>query len=471
MEEFQEEVILTNVHSMIFSHIPTKLELKPEVGTGLSEISNFGLFSDSPQFNTYYPDAKPEDFNPAEDEFIQPLFRMLSNTVVISNKGLIEFPVDVLKASINKLPGQALFPNHEDQVGNELGVVLDTVWQDSYKVGDITIPAGINGRVKIDAKANPKIARGIMMNPPSIHSVSCTVVYKWVQSHTFENGYEFYDKMGTYGEDGQLVRKIATEILYYTELSLVTGGADPFAKKLDKNGKIILPEFAKEQSVSTSAGNFSYSRDWANPTESDIASFSKTNKTQREMNEKEIIELVSSILGIQGVTKDNLKQELESFVNKSKVMVDPNSLEIGEIKGWDKVKAEFQKNLEEVESLKPLKEKEAFIKAGETHLAEVKEEAVKFYKLTLKEGVQEDENIINLINGSNLEQVVALKKQYEDAANEKAPLTCSKCGSHEVTRASSSKSTESKEKEDNVKMTYDEIRERMIDNTYLGLDK
>lgn len=189
------------------------------------------------------------------------------------------------------------------------------------------------------------------------------------------------------------------------------------------------------------------------------------------MNEKEIIELVSSILGIQGVTKDNLKQELESFVNKSKVMVDPNSLEIGEIKGWDKVKAEFQKNLEEVESLRPLKEKEAFIKAGETHLAEVKEEAVKFYKLTLKEGVQEDENIINLINGSNLEQVVALKKQYEDAANEKAPLTCSKCGSHEVTRASSSKSTESKEKEDNVKMTYDEIRERMIDNTYLGLDK
>lgn len=471
MDEFQEQVILTNTHSLIFSNIPDKFELKPEVGTSsVMEINKFGLFSDSPSFNNYYPDATPEDVQPKDGEFIQPLFRMLSNTVVISNRGLIEFPADVLKASISKLPGQALYPNHDSQIGNELGVITDTVWQDSYKVRDITIPAGINGRVKIDAKANPRVARGLMMNPPSIHSVSCTVVYKWVKSHPDMDDSKFYNLMGTYDDKGNLVRKVATNILYYTELSLVSGGADPFAKKLDKDGKIILPSFAKEQSVETTT-NLSYSHDWANvKLYYDKESFSKfnNNEKQEQMNEKEIIELVGTLLGLQGVTKDNLKAELESFVSKKNNLVEPASLEIGDIKGWDKVKESFEAMKTELETLRPLKEKESFIKAGEDHLKEVREEAVKFYKLTLKEGQAEDENIVNLINSSNLDQAVAMKKQYQESADEKVPLTCTECGSHNISRASSKKEDEGGSN-DKAAMSYEDIRERLVDKTYLGI--
>lgn len=472
MEEFQEQVILTNTHSLIYSHIPEKFELKPDVGSSsVKEIGKFGLFSDSPTFNNYYPDATPEDIFPKEGEFIQPLFRMLSNTVVISNMGLIEFPEDVLKASLGKLPGQALYPNHDNQIGNELGVVMDTVWQDSYKIGDITIPSGINGRVKIDAKSNPKIARGLLMSPPSIHSVSCTVVYKWVQSHTDLSLEDFWNLMGSYDKEGNLIRKIATEILYYTELSIVPGGADPFAKKLDDDGKIILPDFAKEQSRSTS--NLSYSCDWTNVKFTEEASFSSNkfnNEKPKKMNEQEIIALVGTLLGIQGVTKDNLKSELEGFVSKTKDMVDPTSLTVGDVVGFDKIKESFESMKTELETLRHLKDKESFIKAGEDHLNEVREEAVKFYKLTLKEGQSEDSNIVNLINSSNLEQAVALKKQYEESADEKVPLTCSECGSHNVSRASSAKNGEEKNKGgDKTTMSYADIREKLVDKTYLGI--
>lgn len=471
-DELLEQVVLTGNHSLICSHLPSNLNLKPEVGSlGKKEVSKFGLWEDSPNFNTYYPDTKPEDFNPGENDFIQPLFRVLSNTVVISNMGLIEFPVDVLKAAINKLPGQALYPNHDAQVGNELGVVLDTVWQESYKIGDLTIPAGINGRVKLDAKSNPRLARGIMMNPPSIHSVSCTVVYKWVKSHQFEKEWEFFDKMGTYGEDGQLVRKIATEIVYFTELSLVTGGADPFAKKLDNDGKIILPDFAKAQEVKPKV-NMSYFRDWSRLSEYGEASFSKSNintKIENKMNQEELLAMIGTLFGISNLSAKNVKAELEKVKKSHENLVDASTLKIGDITGFDAIKESFNKMKEEINEYKT---KEPFIKAGEAHLASIREEAVKFYKLSLKEGQAEDENIIALINKSDLNQAVSLEKQYHELVDEKAPLTCSKCGSHEISRASYKKADDKsgkKEDENESGLSYSEIQERMVDQVYMGL--
>ena len=469
-DEVLEEVVLTGTHSLIASHLPTNLQLKSEVGTGERDIARFGFFSDAPSFNTYYPDSKPEDFNPTDEEFIQPLFRMLSNTVVISNMGLIEFPVDVLKAAVSKLPGQALYPNHDAQVGNELGVVLDTVWQDSYKIGDVTVPAGINGRVKLDAKANPKLARAIMMNPPSVHSVSCTVVYKWVKSHTFEKEWEFYDKMGTYGEDGQLVRKIATEIMYFTELSLVTGGADPFAKKLDKDGKIILPDFAKAQEVKPKV-NMAYSRDWSRAAEYEATSFSKSNiniKKEKQMTLEEVLSMVGAAFGISNLSAENVQTELDKFKKANDAKVDPASLKIGEVAGFEAIKEKFGEMEKE---LGEFKAKEHFIKAGEAHLAHVREEAVKFYKLSLKEGQAEDENIVNMINSANLETAISLEKQYHESADEKAPLTCTNCGSHEISRASFQKTNEPQGKTGNEKvgMTYEDIQEKMVDRTYRGI--
>lgn len=466
MDEFLEEVVLTNNHSMIASHIPEGLELSDKLGTSPVDQAKFGLFGDAPSFNTYYPESKPDDFKPGDGDYIQPLFRMLSNTVVISGMGLIEFPADVLKASVDKLPGMAIYPNHDSQVGNELGVVLDTVWQEAYELNGLKVPAGINGRLKIDAKANPKIARCINMDPPSIHSVSCTVVYRWKPSHKFDKQWEFYEKMGTRDDKGELIRKVATEILYYTELSLVPGGADPYAKKVGEDGKIILPKFADAQHVDTGA-KFSYSMDWAKPVDMDKASFSmekeKTNnKKEKEMNEQ-LLQAVALALGVT-LTAENYETELANFKAAHDKMVNPESLEIGEFKGFEAIKTEFARMSGE---LSAQVEKAGFIAIGEAHLKEVREEATRLYKLTLGENDKEDEGIISLINGANFEAAVSLRKQYQATVDEKVPMTCGKCGSTEISRASAKREDEPKGKE---ATSFEDIRTRMVDQTYRGME-
>lgn len=83
------------------------------------------------------------------------------------------------------------------------------------------------------------------MEPPSIHSNSVTVQFKWDKSHPQMEDNEFYQKLGTYDSKGVMVRRMVTEIVRYLETSLVSHGADSFAQKIGSDGKIINPTFAK----------------------------------------------------------------------------------------------------------------------------------------------------------------------------------------------------------------------------------
>ena len=83
------------------------------------------------------------------------------------------------------------------------------------------------------------------MDPPSIHSNSVTVQFKWDKSHPNMEDNEFYQKLGTYDSKGVMVRRIVTEVVRYLETSLVSHGADAFAQKIGDDGKIINPNFAK----------------------------------------------------------------------------------------------------------------------------------------------------------------------------------------------------------------------------------
>lgn len=469
---YEEQVTLCGIRSLIASNIPTQLPLKEELGKNMKDQSSFGFWNDSPTFNTYYPEAKGEDFTAKEGEFIQPLFRMLSNTVVISDRGLIEFPVDVLKKSMGLMVGQSIYPNHDMQVGNELGTVVDNVWQESYKVGDKTIPAGINARLKIDAKSHPKIARGLNMTPPSIHSVSCTVVYRWKPSHSFEKKWEFYEKMGTYDEKGQLVRKIATEIVYYMELSLVPHGADPFAKKLDENGKIVLPNFAEKQSVKVDQTNFAYNVDWRNlksvlneETNSFNGLFRINNNqnNQKVMTPEEIINLASQALGLSGMTTENFKTTLDAFKAKIDKLVDPASLKLGDVTGWDKIQESFNAMTTELTELRALEEKAEFIQIGEDHLKELREEAINLYKMTLEEGKTEDEAIVALINKADAKEAKSMLNQYQAQLEKDAPLTCQNCGGHDISRSSfKSNSNDNDKKNDKETRSFESIKEELI---------
>lgn len=101
----------------------------------------------------------------------------------------------VLKASMKLMLGQTVNCDHETSIGNAIGSVSQVMWQEGYTDGKFKIPAGINGVLKIDGKSNPRIARGILMEPPSIHSNSVTVQFRWDKSHPELDNNEFWENL------------------------------------------------------------------------------------------------------------------------------------------------------------------------------------------------------------------------------------------------------------------------------------
>src|SRR5690554_2420742 len=98
-EEYFETIRLVAGHSIIMSHLPNVLSLgnvSNKLSTNPSQvIESFGLFdSSTPNYTTYYPDVTEEDLKPKDSDFIEPVFRMLSNTVVHQHYNPIEFPED-----------------------------------------------------------------------------------------------------------------------------------------------------------------------------------------------------------------------------------------------------------------------------------------------------------------------------------------------------------------------------------------
>jgi hypothetical protein len=117
-----------------------------------------------------------------------------------------------------------------------MGAVKDVMWEESYKTpGGIVIPSGINARMKLDGKSHPRVARAIMMDPPSIHSTSVTVQFLWEMSHNLSQE-EFFKKLGTFDKDGKQINRVASLVKRYHELSLVGHGADPYAQKITQSG-------------------------------------------------------------------------------------------------------------------------------------------------------------------------------------------------------------------------------------------
>lgn len=181
--------------------------------------------------NTQFNYERAADVMPTDDDYISVKFRAISKTVVPGH--WIDWSKDdVLKASVQKLLGQTVYPNHDfTDINNWLGSVASVEW-DEVGANSEGIP-GINAEYKIDALMNPRIARGLLMKPPAIHSTSMTVLFKFEPSHQDiwnESRWRFCELLGEEVE-GEIVRFIVTEILEFWEASLVFLGADRLAKK------------------------------------------------------------------------------------------------------------------------------------------------------------------------------------------------------------------------------------------------
>lgn len=415
-------------------------------------IAQFGFWGGDIDYNTYYPNLDKSELTPKDEEFIEPMFRLLSETIVSKNWNPTDFSQNgVLKASMKMLLGQTVNCDHETNIGNAIGAVSQVMWQESYKDGSFTIPAGINGILKIDGKANPRIARGILMEPPSIHSNSVTVQFKWDKSHPQMEDNEFYQKLGTYDSKGVMVRRIVTEIVRYLETSLVSHGADSFAQKIGSDGKIINPTFAKRTWASYEEYRDDKSKQYFfTDYKSDLTSYQEKDDTQGSFNDndakdnhsnknnmnEELLKFLESLFGDNMLTLEEGKemnqenviaciQTLVSSRNELQTSVDNLTTEKTSL-------TEQITNLNaEVANLKEM------ATVGKNHIASLRENAVETYKKLMGDKV--DETIVTMLNAetTGITTLISLTKDYQARLEEKFPLTCAKCGSKDVNRASS----------------------------------
>ena len=465
--EHLDSMIIGQGHTIMAGFIPKQVEPQQFSENfykwnkvSRESVQKFGLFSSDIDYNTYYPNLTADDLKPNAEEFIEPMFRLLSATIVSKNWNPTDFSQPgVLKNSMKYLLGQTVNCDHSTDVGNAIGSVSQVMWQEAYKDGNFVIPAGINGVLKIDGKANPRIARGILMNPPSIHSNSVTVQFRWEKSHPDMDECDFYDKLGTYDEHGNMIRRIVTEVVRYLETSLVSHGADTFAQKIGEDGKIINPEFAKRTWSSYSE----YQEDtkkayYFTDFKSDIDSYQEENndtpsniinnsseKVTKTMN-KELREFLEKLFG------DNMLslsegQEITAEIALSAVknLVSSKSDLETQVANLTTEKASLSEQIANKDT--QIANLNEMATVGKNHIASLRETTVANYKKLMGDAV--DETIVTMLNAetTGLQTLISLNKDYSARLEEKFPLHCAKCGSHDISRASSVQETEEPKKD------------------------
>lgn len=439
-------------HSILVGNVPEVIQTKDNLislsdnfftwnNTTKESLESLGFWGGDIDYNTYYPDLKLEDLKPKEDEFITPMFRLLSETIVSKNYYPTDFGIGgVLKASMSMLLGQTVNCDHETNIGNAIGAVSKVVWQNSYQDGAFKIPGGINGILKIDGKANPRIARGILMDPPSIHSNSVTVQFKWDKSHPEMDDDEFYSKIGQYDAKNIMVRRIVTEIIRYAETSLVSHGADAFAQKIGDDGKIVNPKYATRvwnsyKEYEDTSNNMVFFEDKShiddrddNTSENNIENpIQNSLKEYNHMTKEEFIKLMADM--------DKLSIESSSQVIN---LGENTTSSLSEMLGIFKdIQGDMQKQINDLNSkVESLKEVSEF---GKAEIAKLREKTLANYKKIKGESFDEKDPIYLMINSevTPLITIQGINKGYEEKLEEMFPMRCSHCGSTELTRASS----------------------------------
>ncbi len=444
-------------------------------------IDMFGMFGDGNNSNTFYPGLEAADFMPKPQDMVDIPFRVLSATVVGANswKATDFSNEEILKASMPMQNNQPIFFDHEQSVPNWLGLTINPNWQAATTLANGNkIPAGINATYRIDAKSNPKIARGLVLG--AIGSTSTTVKFDWIPSHTFENPNEFYDKIGTIdARDGKMVRRVVTKIHAYHENSLVWLGADPMAKRLDDSGIPIMPDFSSMTYSAAAPLLFSAADSTEKQTYTDRKKFTisyaidnniislsqKENQTEpittsnKTLPMKKFLVAFIAAFGAKlsldiKLADDQLEltadQETSLITALSKLILNPpadtvalqqrqaqflTALKLvnnkGELVAFDFAaatgefaiipQAEVTRVYGEVTTLTPL------AAVGKEHLDFKRAEAIRFYKVTMAESF--DQAVVDLMTSADNKALDGLLKLHTKGATQKFSAYCSKCSS------------------------------------------
>ncbi len=366
-----------------------------------------------------------EDLRPKESDFIFARFRALSKAYLPSH--YIDFSKgDVLKESVPLLKGQTVYPDHVHRVEGWLGVVTESEWDETLRPN----APGVNTVWKIDALANPKIARGLMMKPPALHSSSVYVIFEWEKSHPELNGYKFWDFLGEEFE-GHIVCIVATKIHAYWEHSLVWQGADQAAKNLG-DAENEIQQFRKQmlsqhKPAQASVPDLPGTPLLKNPPtkqqlqklRSTFQHLQSSNPTEELMEEKELELQVGSI---QPFRKETLAMLGIKEAEPSMERIESAVLSLTE------KNAALAK---EVEQLKPEAEN------GRAYLADMRAEALRLASIVETPGGKIKDSVAKLIAGASLEAAKDLVSMYQVKADQLFPEKCQACGSTDVVRRSS----------------------------------
>lgn len=491
-------------------NMPATKEVLDSFAEG-KDVESLGWFGGSNNANTFYAGLDvPKEIMPKPEDFIKVPFRLLSATTVGAGswKSTDFSNEKVLKASLKKLVGKPLYYDHDTDLLNWVGIVESVKWTEARMQDGQLIPAGIDGIVAIDAKTNPKIARGVLVG--SIFSNSVTVSFDWEPSHKFENEYDFYNRIGTMSTvDNTMIRRVVTEIFDYYESSLVWLGADPFAKAIDEKGNlkhvdstaVYIPYSKEDKEVIDFEANKRYKASCLD--EKLLLSLSRkttlnSNSSKPSNTMKDLITLFKTALNIEETALKGflgLKQEeevtashLTSFFTKQPSVVEkevekltvPTSLlnnstatqalgaitpetdfsQVTIIKNED-----FAKLNESVEKLtKEGLELSANAKVGVEFLNLKRNEVKRLYKAQVG---TPDEAVLKLMDEASTEALDGLLKLHTKGVTEKFGGHCKKCGSHEFSFQSSYTGPEAKKVEVKVS-SFDEMYNK-FDNQSMDL--
>lgn len=333
---------------------------------------------------------------PDQGDYIFPVFRSLSKTI-IEGHWIDLTRGNVLKDSMPLMNGITVYPDHDWRVAGWLGSVVGVEWEDEAD----GIPAGINSTWKIDWKANTKIARGLVMQPPALHDSSVTFLFTMEKSHPDMDRWDFWMNLGR-EVDGQLVRMIVTEITDYWEDSLVFQGADVFA--VSRGMRFFqkqMEELSRSETLSLSmptAGAVVISPQ-PDPPALQLLENENQKDGESDMLKKEVLESL-------GIVEESPKPET--------------------------IEEAITKLLTEKADLEKLKESSDI---GKKYLNALRKRAIN--KISLVEGKAVNAAMLSTIQTAPLDFVISMLELYEPKAAQKLPIKCQSCGSTNVSRRSS----------------------------------
>lgn len=421
-----------------------------------------GLFGSGNNSNTFYSGASvQDDIVPKPEDYIEVPFRLLSETIVAAGSWRsTDFSrPGVLQQSAEKLVSKPVYHDHDTELANWLGTVKGTSYSKAYvdSKGN-KIPGGIDGILSIDAKANPKFARGVLSG--AIFSNSVTVDFGWEMSHFFKDINEFEAKVGQMHSDGKMITRLATEIHDYYETSLVWLGADPFAKRIEKNGDLTNPDLGSAVSFSLEKENVQkdykenkkYYANVCLEKESILSLRQRyvenpTETTEKPTMNKELLALLKVMLGLEDtaeLTKEHLNTlklvaagsevvESASFATFKEAAAKVTSLEATLLEKDTKV----TELTTEVTSLKADKVTlEPLAEIGKASLTSKKAEIERLYKISVG-ATAVDPAVVSLITEAKPEALDGLLAQYTKGVTEKFKGSCTSCGSTDLTFKSS----------------------------------